>query len=133
MITVARWMAETLPGGMIAYMEHDGKLFRLDRIRCYSGALYPLFATPGAGVTGFPWNPVQLKRVYTPESRVFLTTGENLVGVKLADVIESVEEVQDRCWALQEGDGLIAHAEIAEDTTQAAEGETAGCGEMYFG
>jgi hypothetical protein len=59
--------------------------------------------------------------------------GENLVGVKLADVIDSAEEMQERCWALQEGDGFIASAETAEDAAQAAKGEAAGCGEMWYG
>lgn len=132
-ITVARWMAETLPDGIIAYMEHGGKLFRLREVKCYNGHLRPLFETPGCRMGSFPWNAVQYKQSYTAESPVFLTTGESLVGVALADVIDSVEEVQDRCWALQEGDGFIARAEIAEDAAQAAEGETVGCGEMWFG
>jgi hypothetical protein len=69
------------------------------------------------------------KQSYTPESPVYLTTGENLVGVKLADVIDSAEEMQDRCWALQEGKGFITRAETAED----AEPQAAGRGEMWYG
>ena len=131
-ITVARWMTETLPEGMIAYMEHDGKLFRLDRIRCYNGALRPLFDTPGAGVTGFPWSAVQYRQSYTPESPVYLTTGRSLVGIALADVIDSVEEMQDRCWALQEGDGFVTHAEPAE-AAQTVGAQEVGRGEMWYG
>ena len=132
MITVARWMAESLPDDMVAYMEHAGKLFRLDRIRCYNGALRPLFDTPGAGVTGFPWSDVQYKQSYTAESSVYLTMGGNLVGVPLADVIDSVEEMQDRCWALQEGDGFVTRAEPAE-ASQTIGAQEAGGGEMWYG
>jgi hypothetical protein len=136
MITVARWMTETLPAGMIAYMEHDGKLFRLREVKCYNGHLRPLFKTPGCRMGGFPYGgdlpligAAKYKQSYTPESPVYLTMGGSLVGVALADVIDSVEEVQDRCWALQEGDGFIARAETAED----AEPQAAGGGEMWFG
>jgi hypothetical protein len=134
MITVARWMAETLPDGVVAYMEHAGKLFRLSEVKCYNGHLRPLFEAPVRRIGGSPWNAVQFKQSYTAASPVYLTMGENLVGVKLADVIDSAEEMQERCWALQEGDGFITRAETAEDAEpQAAEGETAGCGEMWYG
>lgn len=131
-ITVARWMAETLPEGMLAYMEHAGKLFRLDRIRCYNGALRPLFDTPGAGVTGFPWSAVQYKQGYTPESPVYLTMGENLVGVKLADIIDSVEQARPGCWSLR-GGGYIASIGEAARTMQAAATQGAGQSEdMWY-
>jgi hypothetical protein len=108
MITVGRWMAEKLPNTMRAYMEHKGKLFRLKRIRCYNGHIRPIFETPWYRVPGFPYGEMQLGQQYTPESPVFLSMGENLVGLALADVIEFVTEAQDRCWALSEGDGLVA-------------------------
>lgn len=133
MITVARWMAEKLPKGMIAYMEHEGKLFRLRQIRGYNGQLRPLFDTPGVGTSGFPWHDVQYTQSYTAESPVYLTTGENLVGAALADVADSVEEMQDRCWALREGEGLAAKAGTVMPATQGEALHPAGCGEMWCG
>ena len=107
MITVGRWMTEKLPDTMNAYMELKGKLFRLKRIRCYNGHIRPIFETPWYRVAGLPYGEMRLRQQYTTESPVFLSMGENLVGVALADVIDSVAEAQACCWALSEGDGLI--------------------------
>jgi hypothetical protein len=108
MITVARWMAETLPASMLVYMEYKGKLFRLKRICCYNGYINPVFKTPWYRVAEFPYNASQLRQQYTSESPVFLSMGEDLVGMALADVVDFVTEAQGRCWALSEGDGLVA-------------------------
>ena len=132
MITVGRWMTEALPDGMIAYMEHKGKLFRLREVQCFNGHLRPLFETPGCCMGAFPYNAVQYRQAYTPESPVFLTMGGNLVGTPLADITDSVEEMQDRCWALQEGDGFVTSTEPVGAMAQTAPAQDAESGDMWY-
>lgn len=133
MITVGRWMAETLPNGMSAYMEYKGKLFRLKRIRCYNGYINPVFKTPWYRVAGFPYNAVQLGQQYTTESPVFLSMGENLVGVALDNIVDFVTEAQGRCWALSEGDGLVATSGTAAVRAACAPQGVGQSGDAWYG
>lgn len=96
---VARWMIDQLPKGVEAYMDNQGKLYRLKRIRSYSGKTRPVFATLFTGHVGGEFTGME--DCYSLSSLVFLSTDTNLAGTPTADVTNAVEPVNSDCWALQ--------------------------------
>lgn len=101
MVTVARWMTELLPRGMDTYMVKGGKLFRLKRIRCYNGSVRPVLECLKGRLAG----EFTGEGGYTLESPVFLSAGEDLVGVAVTDIANSVEVAGTNCWALRSAPG----------------------------
>ncbi|MHC4188435.1 MAG: hypothetical protein ACYSUB_02000 [Planctomycetota bacterium] len=124
--TIARWMAEQLPKGVEAYMENRGRLFRLKRISGYNGSIRPVLATLVDSNLGGEFTPYNGNHALN--SAVFLSTGVDLAGVNVADIIDTVEPVCLDCWAMQaplEGPARLpsnAALDREEVTTDAAVG-----------
>lgn len=95
--TVARWMTEPLPKDVTAYMESQGRLFRLRRVRGYNGSIQPMLAV--INCSGLS-SPGQDK--YTLNSTVFLSLGVDLAGVAMEDIVDAVAPACSDCWALQD-------------------------------
>lgn len=98
--TIARWMTEPLPKSVRAYMVSQGLLCRLKRIRSYNGSIRPVLVSLLDGKLGGEFTCRQSK--YTLDSTVFLSTGVDLAGIDVKDVMNSVAPACSDCWALQD-------------------------------
>lgn len=99
MTTIAHWMAVRFPKGVKAYMESRGQLFRLKRIRSYNGKIRPILATLADMKLNGEFTSVEKDRSLS--SAVYLSTGADLAGTALVDILDAVEPARLDCWAMR--------------------------------
>jgi hypothetical protein len=92
--TVARWMAEKMPKGITAYMEHRKRLYRLRQIRATNGRLIPLLDCLLFRQYQLDHSPCSLG---TP---VFLSINEDLHGVGTEKIVGCAELASFNCYAI---------------------------------
>ena len=99
-ITLAHWMSGRLETGYTAYMEHEDRLVRLERVTSDGGCLRPVFFINDSGLSRLKDEKLSgLMDTVSLSALVFLNENAFLAGVYLDDVIESSKLLEATCWA----------------------------------